>query len=92
MKIILKFKFLRILALLTLFSLSSCEREHDKGYEDGVNETREAINDGGVIGGAAQELKADYGSGRKGESSDYNAGYREGINDELDQSYPNMRK
>lgn len=62
--------------------------EHNRGYNEGVRETRQAQNDAGVIGAAVQESKGVFGAGKEGKSADYNAGYRKGIKEELKQSYP----
>jgi len=62
--------------------------EHNRGYNEGVRETRQAQNEAGIIGSAVQESKAALGAGKDGKSADYNAGYRQGIKKELEKSNP----
>ena len=62
--------------------------QHNRGYNEGVRETRQAQNEAGIIGAAVQESKAAFGAGKEGKSDDYNAGYRQGIKKELEKSHP----
>lgn len=73
---------------LTGGALVSCDSEQDRGYKEGVRETREAQNEAGIIGAAVQESKVMFGVGKEGESADFNAGYRQGVKDELNKTYP----
>ena len=75
-------------------SLVSCDgkkapiSESNRGYNQGVSETRKAQNEAGIIGAAVQESKVMFGTGKEGKSDDYNSGYRQGVKEELNKTYP----
>jgi len=75
-------------------SLVSCDgkkapiTEENRGYNEGVRETRKAQNEAGIIGAAVQETKVMFGAGKEGKSDDFNAGYRQGVKEELNKTYP----
>jgi len=79
---------------LTGVILVSCDgkkapiSEHNRGYNEGVKETREAQNEAGIIGAAVQESKVMFGVGKEAKSDDFNAGYRKGVKEELNKTYP----
>lgn len=79
---------------LTGVALVSCDgkkapiSEQNRGYNEGVRETREAQNEAGIIGAAVQESKVMFGVGKEGKSDDFNAGYRQGVKEELNKTYP----